>query len=83
MTQYRFPKPQIQQTVGAREAKARRQAVLQRVRAQRAVAYKRSIADWMEEGLLMRGDVYKASLAKKVQRKTLQEDARHTEPKHS
>ena len=70
MTQYGFPKPKVQQSAGVREAKARRQAVLQRVRRQRAVAYKRSVADWMAEGLLMRGDTYKASLAKHVQRET-------------
>ena len=76
MTQYGFPKPQVRQSAGVREAKARRQAVLQRVRRQRAAAYKRSVADWMAEGLLMRGDTYKASVAKTAQRKTLQEQAR-------
>ncbi len=35
------------------EAKARRQAVLERVRKQWAQAYKRTVADWMNEGLLM------------------------------
>ena len=76
MTQYGFPKPPRQQNAGVQEAKARRQAVLRRVRRQRAAAYKRSVADWMAEGLLMRGDTYKASVAKTAQRKTLQKQAR-------
>ena len=70
MTQSGFPKPHVQQSAGVREAKARRQAVLQRVRRQRAGAYKRSVADCMQEGLLLRGDAYKASRAKQVQRTT-------------
>ncbi len=76
MTQYGFPKPPRHQAAGVQEAKAKRQAVLQRVKRQRTIAYKRSVADWMEKGLLMRGDAYKASFAKPAQRKTLQEQAR-------
>jgi hypothetical protein len=41
-------------TAAARAAKAQRQAVLQHVRAQRAAAYKRTVADWMNEGLFIR-----------------------------
>ncbi len=59
MTQYGFPKPHLQQTAGVREAKARRQAVLQRVGRQRAVAYKRSVADWMNEGRIIRASELK------------------------
>jgi hypothetical protein len=47
----------------ARAAKARRQAVLRRVRTQRAAVHKRTIADWMKEGLVMTGIQLKAKLA--------------------
>ena len=59
MTQYGFPKPQVPQSAGVREAKARRQAVLQRVRRQRAAANKRSVADWMQEGQIIRASELK------------------------
>jgi hypothetical protein len=43
-------------TIAARAAKTRRQAVLRRVRAQRAAACKkRSVAHLMQEGLLLKG----------------------------
>jgi hypothetical protein len=41
-------------STAAKAAKARRQAVLRRVQAQRAIAHKRTVADWMEEGLIVR-----------------------------
>jgi hypothetical protein len=42
-------------SAAARAAKARRQAVLQRVKAQRVQTYKRTVADWMKDGLVLRG----------------------------
>ncbi len=57
MTAYGFPRPQLQKSV--QEAKAKRQAVLQRVRAQRAQAYKRTAAEWMEEGVIIRASELK------------------------
>jgi hypothetical protein len=40
-------------TEAARAAKAKRQAVLERVRKQRAQTYKRTVAEWMDEGVLI------------------------------
>lgn len=52
MTAYGFPRPQMLKSV--QEAKAKRQAVLQRVRAQRAQAHKRTVAEWMQAGQIIR-----------------------------
>lgn len=46
-------------SAAARVAKAKRQAVLQRVRAQRARVYKRTVADWEAVGAIMRGSELK------------------------
>jgi hypothetical protein len=46
-------------TAAARAAKARRQALLHRVQAQRAEVYKRTVADWMKEGLIIRASELK------------------------
>jgi hypothetical protein len=43
----------------AREAKAKRQAILERVRGQRAQAYKRTVAEWIEIGAIIRGSEFK------------------------
>jgi len=43
----------------AQEAKAKRQVVLRRVRAQRAQTYKRSVTDWMQEGVIIRASELK------------------------
>ena len=42
-------------SAAARAAKAERRAVLERVRAQRAQAYKRTVAEWTEIGAIIRG----------------------------
>ena len=47
MTAYNRTQPQQSRSQAAQEAKAKRQAVLQRVRKQRAAAYKRTVAEWM------------------------------------
>ncbi len=57
MTAYGFPSPQAPKSV--QEAKARRQAVLQRVRAQRAAAAKKTAAAWMGEGVIIRASELK------------------------
>ncbi len=60
MTQYRFPYQQQQVTPqSVQEAKARRQAVLQRVRAQRAQAAKRTVTEWMQDGTIIRASELK------------------------
>jgi hypothetical protein len=43
----------------AREAKARRQAVLHRVRAQRAQRYKKTVSEWIVTGAIIRGSELK------------------------
>ena len=60
MTQYRFPNYQQHTTPqSVQEAKARRQAVLQRVRAQRAHAYKRTAEELIQDGVLVRANELK------------------------
>jgi hypothetical protein len=54
MTAYRTSYTSGAAVTAARAAKAQRQAVLQHVSAQRAAAYKRTVADWMNEGLFIR-----------------------------
>ncbi len=63
MTAYGFPRPQVLKSV--QEAKAKRQAVLQRVRAQRAQAYKRTATEWMEEGVIVRASELKKDYERK------------------
>ncbi len=41
------------------EAKAKRQAVLARVRKQRAAAHKRTVHEWMQEGFIIRASELK------------------------
>ena len=41
-------------TERVRQAKAKRQAVLQRVRKQRAAVHKRTVTAWVQEGVIMR-----------------------------
>ncbi len=48
-----------QQATSAQEAKARRQAVLARVRKQRAQVYKRTVQEWMQVGAIMRASELK------------------------
>ena len=56
MTYYRSGNhTQSQISAAAKAAKAERQAVLQRVRAQRAQASKKSVAEWMKTGGIIRG----------------------------
>jgi hypothetical protein len=43
----------------AQEAKAGRQAVLDRVRKQRAVAYKRTVQQWIQVGAIIRASELK------------------------
>ncbi len=47
------------QATSVQEAKARRQGVLDRVRKHRAAAYKRTAAEWMQEGVIIRGSELK------------------------
>ncbi len=46
-------------TQRVQEAKTRRQAVLQRVRTQRAAAVKKTVAAWMQEGVIIRASELK------------------------
>jgi hypothetical protein len=46
-------------SVAARAAKAERQAVLERVRRQRAQAYKKSVNEWVQAGAIIRGSELK------------------------
>ncbi len=62
-----------QHATSAQEAKAKRQAVLARVRKQRAAAYKRTVADWMDEGLLMPASELKERYCKKHSSKLSQD----------
>ncbi len=58
MTAYRyFSTPQ--RATSAQDAKARRQAVLARVRKQRAQAYKRTVAEWMQGDVIIRASELK------------------------
>ena len=54
MTAYKRTQPLQSLSQAAQEAKAKRQAVLQRVRAQRAATYKRTAAEWMQDGEIIR-----------------------------
>ncbi len=63
MTAYSFPRPEAPKSV--QEAKAKRQAVLQRVRAQRAATYKRTIAEWIDEGVVFRASALKEQYQQK------------------
>ena len=51
-------------STAARAAKAERRAVLERVRAQRAQAYKRTVAEWVEIGAIVRGSTLKERYAR-------------------
>lgn len=60
MTDYRLPQSYSSAiSFAAREAKAKRQAILQRVRAQRAARCKRTVAEWIQEGVIIRGSQLK------------------------
>jgi hypothetical protein len=49
----------------ARAAKAKRQAVLERVRAQRAQSYKKTASEWIEVGAIIRGSELKERYERK------------------
>jgi hypothetical protein len=56
MTHYRTSNQTLSSiSAAARVAKAERQAVLERVRVQRAQASKKSVAEWMKTGGIIRG----------------------------
>jgi hypothetical protein len=61
MTEYHIPISEPSPiTLAARAAKARRQAVLERVQAQRAKAYtKKTGAKWVQVGTIIRGSELK------------------------
>ncbi len=59
MTAYNRYPTLAQQATSAREAKAKRQAVLDRVRKQRAQVAKRTVAEWMEDGVIIRASALK------------------------
>jgi hypothetical protein len=46
-------------SAAARAAKAERRAVLERVTAQRAQTYKKTVAEWVQEGAIIRGSELK------------------------
>ncbi len=50
-------------SAAALEAKARRQAVLNRVRAHRAQAYKKTVAEWIQVGAIIKGSELKKRYA--------------------
>jgi hypothetical protein len=52
-------------SAAARAAKAERQAVLQRVRAQRAQVYKKRVSEWIAGGAIMRGSELKERYERK------------------
>ncbi len=54
MTAYNKMQPPQSVSAAAREAKAKRQAVLERVRKQRAQAQKRTVAEWVQKGVIIR-----------------------------
>ncbi len=53
MTAYNRYHPIAQQATSVQEAEAKRQAVLQRVRKQRAQTHKRTVQEWIDIGLVM------------------------------
>ena len=59
-------------TAAARAAKAQRQAVLHKVRTQRAVANKRTVAEWVQEGAIVRA----SELKNRYQHRTLRPSGR-------
>jgi hypothetical protein len=59
MTGYGFPPADRAYSQRVAERKAKRQAVLTRVRAQRAKVYKRTVAEWMQVGAIIRGSELK------------------------
>ncbi len=59
MTAYKQKQTPQSLSEAARQAKAKRQAVLERVRKQRAAAQKRTAQEWMQEGSLIRASELK------------------------
>ena len=59
MTAYNRYHSIAHKAMSAQEAKAKRQAVLERVRKQRAAAHKRTIAEWMQVGAIMQASELK------------------------
>lgn len=55
MTEYGFPPVQKTYSERMREAKTKRQAVLGRVRAQRAQAHKKTVSELVQTGAIFRG----------------------------
>jgi hypothetical protein len=51
--------PQSPISAVARAARAERRAVLERVRAHRAQAYKKTVAEWVQAGAIIRGSELK------------------------
>jgi hypothetical protein len=67
MTHYLTSKPsQSSISAAAREAKAKRRAVVERVRAQRVKAHKRTVAEWIQAGAIIRGSDLKEQYERKV-----------------
>ena len=56
-----YPAPSI--SAAAQRAKAKRQAVLARVRAQRVHAYKKTVAEWKQLGAIVSGSDLKKRYA--------------------
>jgi hypothetical protein len=65
MTEYGFPHPNQEYSDRVREVKAKRQAVLARARAQRAQTYKRTPAELIHAGAIIRGSQLKERYRKK------------------
>jgi hypothetical protein len=65
MTNYRTEQQsQSPLSAAAQEAKAKRRAVLERVRAQRAHAYKKTVSEWKRLGAIISGSELKAQYQK-------------------
>ncbi len=59
MTAYKKTQPPQSLSEAAQAAKTKRQAVLARVRKQRAQAHKRTVAEWIDEGVIIRASALK------------------------
>jgi hypothetical protein len=67
MTEYHIPNTAPSPiTAAARVAKAKRRAVLERVRAQRAQTYKKTVTEWVQAGAIIRGSALKERYQKNV-----------------
>ena len=60
MTEYRTTRTAISSiSLAVKAAKAKRQAVLQRVKVQRVKAYKKTVAEWIQAEVIIHGNELK------------------------